>query len=270
MTVVLPAVWLALAIPLPSSPSGGSVALTEAHGVYTIEVRNGAALLWTARTAWPLALNDAQHRTVVFGAPDRPILTCRSYRGAKIWSLRLGTMDRPPDVYVAGGHTLICHLYGHGAYDWESDPIDDARRQTYACLDTVTGHVRWRATRYQIGAPVWTNGVAFISIKHGLSPDRASAAKSGRRPLDVYMEVRRVSNLRVLWRRRLSGYPGPLTVVTVSGQRAKMVFAPTPGDMPFVQRVGPLTLSVPLPVGQQGGRLSMVGCSRGAPEPRRH
>jgi hypothetical protein len=225
------------------------VLIQDVGNDYRVLVKFQNRILWSAPTVRPIAINDVKNQHIIYAGTDRPIVICRTYSGKLVWKVSVGEMAYPPDMYVAAGNTLICHIYNHGSSDkylYLSHARDDARSDQYACLDLRTGRTRWVSNELDIGRPIWTDGSVFATIRMDLSKSSvAHIAKQGGY-LPIYLEKRLVKNHRLVWRRRLQGYPGKLLDAKPNGFSADFVFQESKDEREFLKQLSRFRTTMPL------------------------
>lgn len=184
---------------------------------------------WSRAIGYDTAFLFPRQRLVVYQTED--VTVGRRFDGRQAW-----VSDAQITGGVCGRNVLICNLFagvwGVAIYDVLNWP-EIYESQPLAAYDVRSGKQLWGSNMKAFGDPIWTNGKVFIAVRMHLTrlAVRRAAQRKGRVP--VWLEERSVHTGKLLWCRRLTGYPPGLSrVIPHRGQRVTLVFTRR-GDVPF-------------------------------------
>lgn len=170
---------------------------------------SGFGLKWDGRTQWSAeganrpVLVDKQHRVVVYSTGnDQPELQVRTFKGRKVFSMRLDQEISPPLDLLPGLSSVIvvCHGPNMGAMEYarRSDYAAGMQAKQIIALDAKTWNVLWISDIFSSGMPVWSNGGSLFLTIH--LEDWWLTSRKPRRVPKTRIELRNVRTNEVVWK----------------------------------------------------------------------
>jgi hypothetical protein len=197
-----------------------------------VTVHERGRRLWTGQSNQEFAIVLPRQGEVVYfpcgdKEPGTLRLLARDFDGKPRWKTTLDFMTPIVDIQGGGDIALFSEFPGVAGVQ-----VDDVRQwdgiwgdAPVLAFDVRRRRVLWRSDYRRVGDTVWTNGTVFVSVRLDLTRSVLRRAADGRGKIPVCLEQRRVRDRRLLWRRRLPGYPPGLTqALRGRGGTVRLVF----------------------------------------------
>jgi hypothetical protein len=239
----------------------------EKSNPVSLTVRDHSRILWSVRCESNLVADAPRYRLILYYAyvMDKgnitAMLVARTYDGKVRWQAEgvnseFGLSDMilgEDSVLLLGRDALPPPLRGKERYSALSHLLWEAEFQQALLVDAFEihdGRKFWKTDHYTVGAPFWTNGKVFLSVRYDLSKAairRALRSNQGNPP--ILVEERLVpSQKRVWWIRlpkRVLSTPPDFSVSPHGPHRVRLV-----GTWPDgTTKRSPLHLEVPIKLG---------------------
>jgi hypothetical protein len=252
-----------------ASAGAASVVISQRNRVspvFKITVRDKGRDLWSDVSDAGFAVAVPRRKLILFCAcrEQGSLLVARGYRGRVLWE---GPQQEIPwdDVHAGGDILLIqpptpaAGIAINDVRNW-NDILGDG---SLVAFDLATRRDLWESNTRDMGYPIWTNGSVFLAVRLDLSPPAIQRLLRRRARLPVWLEQRRVKDRKLLWRRRLRGYPPGLTQARAERGGHLGLWLADRREVPYgygtfprlLRYLKPLYLSVPV----YGGSLPAAG-----------
>jgi hypothetical protein len=171
-------------------------------------------------------------RMVVYFA-ERTGLIARRFNGTIVWNLPLDL--RSPHIDFASGNFLLESSLGPTP-SFKLPLMKILQCSGSMMVDVHTGKELWGGdayayiSDYAIGSPCWMNDRVFVDTREDFISSQAKFADQEHAGFPTWVEVRRIRDHALLWRRRFKGRPIREPLQRANSRQLKFYYNPSTGD----------------------------------------